>query len=277
MNPKALQYMLFSAFAFAIMNLMVKYLNDYSTFQLLFFRGLGTFLICTGILLKDKVPLLGTHKKLLIARAVFGTIALALFFYAVKIMPLGSATTLRYLAPVFGVLLAIVFLKEKVKPIQFAFLLLAVIGAALIKGFDSRITLLGLTTILSSAFFLGFVFVLIRKIGDTEHHLVVINYFMMACMIVGFIGMIGSFEMPTSKDLLLLSALGVIGFIGQVYMTKAFQMEETNKVAPLKYMEAVFVVALSFLWFGESYALLAIVGMGLIMVGITLNSLLGNK
>lgn len=269
--------MVLSALAFAIMNMVVKYLDAIPTFQLLFFRGLGTFLLCSFFISKNKIPFWGTNKTLLIGRAITGTIALTLYFYAVKIMPLASATTLRYLAPIFGVVLAIFLLKEKVRWYQFAFLSLAVIGAALIKGFDSRITLTGLTVVLSSAFFLGFVFVIIRKIGKSEHHLVVINYFMLACMTFGLIGMTTEYRAPTNNEWMLLISLGVIGYLGQVFMTQAFQIEETNKVAPLKYLEAVFVLVLSFIWFEERYEWMAIFGMLLIMIGISLNSLLGNK
>lgn len=51
-------------------------------------------------------------------------------------------------------------------------------------------------------------------------------------------------------------------------MTKAFQVADTNTVAPLKYMELVYALLLGFLFFNESYSFWPIKGMVLVIIGI---------
>ena len=114
MNKKAIIYMLLSTGAFAFMNIFVKHLNDFPALQLVFFRSVGALIFGTTYLLWKRIPLLGNQKKLLLSRGLTGTLSMALFFYALKFMPLGSAVTLRYLSPIFGIILAIYFLKERV-------------------------------------------------------------------------------------------------------------------------------------------------------------------
>ena len=65
--------------------------------------------------------------------------------------------------------------------------------------------------------------------------------------------------------------LGVFGYFGQVFMTKAFQTASTNQVAPLKYIEVIFTVLFGLFIFKEIYTLWSIVGILLIIGGLILN------
>ena len=72
-------------------------------------------------------------------------------------------------------------------------------------------------------------------------------------------------------DLILLLSLGVFGYFGQVFMTKAFQMGETNIIAPIKYIEVVFAIIVGVGFLGETYSLWSFAGMALIICGLLLN------
>lgn len=265
--------MFLAAALFAVMNALAKYLGDYHTFQIVFFRSLGTVVLCMSYLLYKKIDLFGTHRKLLILRAVVGVTSLIFFFMSLKLLPLGTAVSIRYLAPIFGGMFAVWLLRERIKPIQWFYFLIAFAGVVMLKGFESNISILGLIYVLISAVLVGLVYVLIRKIGSREHPLVIINYFMVIGLLVGGIFMIPFWETPSSKDLLLLLSMGVVGFGGQVFMTKAFQLEEASRIAPIKYAEAIFALLVGWLWFGEGYTIFGLLGIALIMGGMFLNVL----
>ena len=88
--------------SFAIMNILIKYLIDYSTFQLVFFRSLGSLIITFLILKTKKVYLWGNQKKLLIFRALSGVIAMCFFYWGAHYVSIGSAVTIRYVSPIFA-------------------------------------------------------------------------------------------------------------------------------------------------------------------------------
>jgi len=67
--------------------------------------------------------------------------------------------------------------------------------------------------------------------------------------------------------------LGVFGYLGQVYMTKAFQIASTRHVAPLKYIEVVFTLSFGLLWFGEVYTFWSLLGIAMIIGSLLLNVL----
>ncbi|GAL61682.1 permease of the drug/metabolite transporter (DMT) superfamily [Algibacter lectus] len=105
--------MLISTLAFACMNTTVKYLSNFSAFQIVLFRSVGSLFFTFGFLLKNKISLAGNNKKLLILRGVVGVTSMSLFFMATKYLPIGSAVSLRYLAPIFAAIFAVFLLKEK--------------------------------------------------------------------------------------------------------------------------------------------------------------------
>ena len=180
-------------------------------------------------------------------------------------------------SPIFAAILAFILLKEKVKIIQWFVFLFAFLGVLLVKGFSLEISSLGLLLILISAFFQGFVFVIIRKIGSKENPLVIVNYFMIITFLFGGIMSIKNWQNPSILQLLLLLSLGFLGYLGQLYMTKAFQNSETNQIAPLKNLEVIFTIILGFFWFNESYTFINLVGVFLIIMAVSYNVYLKNR
>ncbi|WP_299433343.1 DMT family transporter [uncultured Maribacter sp.] len=268
---RAIYFMMLSTIAFACMNVLIKYLTAYDTFELVFFRSLGTLFFTFGILIHKKIPILGTHKKLLVLRGVVGVTSMSLFFLAIHYMPVGSAVGLRYISPIFAAIFAIFMLKEKIKPVQWLFFLMSFVGVIALKGFDKNVSILGFVFAIAAAATSGLVYTIIRKIGDREHPVVIVNYFMCIATVVG--GVLASFnwKTPHGIDILLLFSLGVLGYVGQIFMTKAFQIGETNIIAPIKYIEVVFSIVAGIGFLNEEYTILSIVGMLLIITGVLLN------
>ncbi len=263
--------MLFSTLAFAVMNGLVKYLVDFSAYELVFFRSLGTLILTMVFLLYKKIPILGNKRSLLVTRGIAGAVSLILFFLSLKYLPVGTAVVLRYLSPVFAAIFAVIWLKEKIRPIQWLFFLLAFSGVLVMKGFDNDLSLIGLVLIFSSALVMGIVFVTISKIGKQDHPIVIINYFMAIGTLLGGVLALNDWRTPQGNEWIILSSLGVVGFVGQLFMTKAFQIASTNQVAPLKYLEVIFTVLIGAFWFMETYTIWAILGMVMVIAGLLLN------
>lgn len=270
MITKGISYIILATLAFSIMNVMAKDLSDFHPMQVVFFRSFGTFVFIFPYMLYHKVSILGNNVKFLALRGLVGVASLSLFFIAIQRIPLGSAISIRYIGPIFGAVLAAYFLKEKINLKQWISFAIAFGGVLLIKGFDLRIDYLSFILILISAFLLGGVFVLIRYLSTREHFLTIINYFMVTsvCLSLFFVH---TWRMPLSHEWYSVIGIGIMGLIGQVFMTKAFQTEETSVLAPFKYMELVFALILGYFIFGETYQWIPFVGIGLIILGMIMN------
>ena len=148
--------MLISTFCFSLMTIGVKYLNHIPFFELVFFRCIVSLGLTYYYIRRNKLNPWGNNKKLLIQRGLYGTVALCLLFLSIQNLPLASASTLSYLAPIFTAIFAIFLLKEKVKNIQWLCFMIAFAGIILIKGFDGKVSLFFLIVAVSSAILAGF-------------------------------------------------------------------------------------------------------------------------
>lgn len=263
-------YMFIAAFAFAWMNLLAKYLQDFHPLQVVFFRATGTFVFIFPYMLAKRVPIIGKNVFWLSFRGVLSFTSLALFFLVIQRIPLASTVALRYTAPIFGVLFAFLFLKERVKSWQWIALLISLNGAFVMKGLDFRIDTLSFVLIMLSSVLVGGVFTIVRYLGSREHFLTIINYFMVFS-IVGSLFFVAHWRMPEGKEWIWVCSIGVLGMIGQLFLTRSFQLAETNVVAPIKYMELAYALLFGFFLFNESYTFWPFFGMFLLVLGMVLN------
>lgn len=259
------------ALAFTIMNTMVKHLAEFNVYEIVFFRGLGSLLITMALIYRLKLPVFGNQKKLLVIRAITGTSSMTLFFASMKYLSAATAVSLRYLAPIFSAIFAIYFLRERIKLPQWLFFIISFTGVLILKGFDANVSNIGLGLIMAAAVLSGLVYISISKIGQRDHPLVIINYFMFTATAFGGIMAIPYWQSPQGLDWAFLATLGIFGFVGQFFMTKAFQIAANNLVAPLKYLEVLFTGIIGFLWLGETYTVWSLLGIVLIVTGLVSN------
>ena len=263
--------MLGSTLAFALMQICVKYLPHIPAYELILFRSIISIVLCVAMLQKLGIPLFGNNKKVLLMRGVFGTTALFLFFYTLQNIPLASAVTLQYLSPIFTALFAAIFLKEKMQIKQWLYFGISFIGVALIKGFDERISLTLMLIGICSAMFSGMAYTCIRQLKDTEHPLVVVLYFPLVAIPIMSVLSYLNWVTPKSTDWVYLLLMGLFTQIAQIMMTRGIQSGIVNKMISLKYVGTIYALAIGYLIFGESYGIMSLLGIAMVISGVVLN------
>jgi drug/metabolite transporter (DMT)-like permease len=270
---KGAQYMIISSFAFSLMHLCVKALPHIPVFELVFFRSIVSLLISYIALRRKSVPVFGNNRKVLLARGTFGVTALTLFFITLQNIPLAGAVTIQYLSPIFTALFAVWILKEKMQNRQWLFFALAFIGVFLLKGFDisGQISYKFVAIGLVSACFSGLAYNCIRLLRTTEHPLVVVFYFpLVATPIMGVLSFF-QWVPPQGIDWLYLVLLGLITQVAQIYMTKGIQSDFAGNIMTYKYIGVLFAFTYGYFFFGETYSLMSLFGIFLLLSGVTLN------
>ena len=263
--------MLVSTLFFTGMNLLVKMVPNIPAIEIVFFRSLVSLVLSYGFLARLRISVWGNNKKLLIGRGISGAVALILYFTTLQVMPLASAVTIQFLSPIFTTILGIFVVREKVKPWQWAFFAIAFGGVLVIEGFDPRVSaFFGVMGIISSLFS-GFTYNLIRKMGTSEHPLVIVFYFPLVTLPATGIYCYFFWVNPIGMEWLLLILIGVMTQFAQYFMTMAYQNEELSKVAPLKYFGVLYAIILGYVFFGETFNWLTYTGMIMVIVGVILN------
>ena len=276
MEMRPTVYMLLAGLAFSVMYVLAKDLTHLGGYAVTTFRALGTFLPTLAYLLYRGVRLRGNRPALLIARGVSGAGSLVAFFVAIETVPVTAAVAIRYLAPILAIAFVAWRLRERVRPVQWLLFALAFAGVVMIKGFDARISTVGLALVLTSAVLAGVTFAFIKKIGRTEETMLVVAYFTGTATVFGLVGWgltLDTNPLPTFADAPALASIGLVGLVGQYFMTTAMQTGRASYVMPLKYVEAAFMLVLGSYFLGETYSWWALGGIGLVVLANVSNLL----
>ncbi len=265
--------MVFATFFFSIMQVLVKSLDRFSFFQIIFFRSILSLIICFIQLKKQQTPFFGRNKKLLILRGVFGVCSLSCFFYALLHAPLGTVVTIVNIKPLLILIVAALFLKEKINLIQWFFFIISFAGIWVIKGFDHNLNLFSLLTIIGAALFAAIAHSIIRRLKTSESPLVIILYFSLVTLPVCIPFMLLDWITPTLSELGKLVGVGLFTHFGQLYLTKAYQNEEVSRISNLYYLGIIFAITYGYFLFDEMINLGTLGGMVLVLLGILLNFL----
>lgn len=270
---KSVQFMLVSTLCFTTMQSLVKFLPQFDSFQHIFFRSVIGWVMSVAYLLNQGISLRGKNVKMLIFRGIIGSAGMFSFFYILTHIPFGSSVAFKYLSPIFTAIFAVIFLKEKISRLQWFFFFISFVGILLLKGFDSRIGLFDAGIGLFSAVLGGLLVIVIRKIGDDDHHLVILHYFMFISALGSGIVAFQDWKTPVGTEWLWLLAIGLVGFVAQNFFTKAIQepSDEVSFLAILRYSEVIYALIIGYFLFHEVYTLQSIVGIALIFTGLLLS------
>lgn len=280
---EGVRYMLLSTLFFALMNLCVKFLTRIPTIEVVFFRSAISFVLSVAMLQYNRIPMFGNQRKYLFLRGFYGVFSLILFFYTLQEMPLASAVTIQYLSPVFTSILAVYTLGEVMTKKQWLFLLLSFLGVLLIKGVDTRISVVYMAMGVISALFSSLAYNSVRRIKDSEHPLVVVFYFPLVALPVTSVLSFFQWQTPQGNEWIFILLMGIFTQMAQYCMTRAVQAAELSSISYLNYMGIIYALGLGFIFFDETFTWPALAGMLLVMSGILLNlynrrsKLLGTK
>jgi drug/metabolite transporter (DMT)-like permease len=214
---------------------------------------------------------------LLALRGFFGTTALVLFFLTLQNIPLASAMTIQYLSPIFTTVIAIFFLREHVKYVQWLFYAIAFAGVLLIEQFDPRISLFFLGIGIFSAFCSGVAYNLVRSLREREHPLMVVMHFQLVGFVTGFISLFFDWKTPVGRDWFYLALIGISSQLGQIFLTSAFQKEKASGIAIIAYSGLIYGLIIGWFVFGEQQVLASLSGMFLVVCGVILSVIYGKR
>jgi drug/metabolite transporter (DMT)-like permease len=264
--------MLLATLFFALMNVCVKLLAHLPALEIVLFRSVISVSISYITLRALQIPPWGSNHFFLIARGATGAVSLILYFFTLQKMPLATAVTIQYLAPIFTTVLGIFLVKEKVKAWQWAFFLLSFGGVLVVEGVDTRVDPLYLGLGVASAVFSGLSYNSIRKLKGREHPFVIVFYFPMVALPIAAVYCLFHWVTPQGLDWLWLALAGALAQGTQVCITKAYQAEKLSSVANLNYIGIVYALGLGFVFFGETFQPEVYLGMSLVLLGVILNT-----
>ena len=261
--------MFISICAFSIMDLIVKWSDNYPVGQVLFFRGLFGMIPIFFLIPKERYfDFYKTNRPILHFKRCFaGLISIVAIFIALRELPLATVVSITFAAPIFTTILSIFFLSEKVGFYRWMAVLVGFIGIIIISepGYSS----FNLYYIYPIIFCLGlsYVAIAIRQLSSTEPVWLIGLYFSFSIMIMSFFSLIThEWILPNLKDLFLLSMVGILGGLANLWLTQSYKFSEVSLVTPLKYLALVFGIIFGYLIWDEVPTIKTLIGAGLVII-----------
>ena len=240
-------WMLAAVASFSLMDAGMKLLSaHYPPLQVTLLRGAASLpfvlvwvLASAGV--RSIVPVRwGLH----LLRGVLGMVMIGCFVYALRRMPLSTAYTLYFVAPLLVAALSVPLLGEKVGPRRWTAIGIGLLGVVVVlrPGVDGLVSLPGLMVLLAAtAYAIAAVTVSLLTRTDTPQSMVV---WFLAIMAVGAgLAAIPGWVPLRWEHAALILGMGLAGAFGQIALTSAFMRGDASMIAPLEYTGLVWVIA----------------------------------
>lgn len=276
-----------SSFFFSLSSVIVKWMVNVHPMELAACRFVGVLLPAIPIAVYRKENIFPKGKRMiLLLRSFVGTTGLMLSFYAFRHMPLADASVIVFSVPVFVAIFAAIFLKEPCNAFNIFTIFLTLMGVILItrpvyifgppaggsreEMFHSD--LWGAVAAFSSTLFGANAYILLRVLKGIHYSVIMINFGFFALIETIFVSWtLGVLCVPQcGMERLLVVALGVFSFGGQILLTTSLQIEQAGPVSIARSADIVFAFIWQMMFFNEMPNVYSLVGALLVTCSVVL-------
>ncbi|NYT81934.1 DMT family transporter [Alcaligenaceae bacterium] len=263
-------WMLLASVMFAGMGACIKvaYELGASLSYVVIFRGVPSVILLFFWTLLTRRSLRPKSWKLHVWRNVSGVTSMWLGFYAISHLPLSTAVSLNYTAPLFIAGWMLAWGGTQRDPVRIAAVILGFLGVvAVLRPSIGHDQLLPAAVGLVAGALSAVAMMQVRelgKAGEPEWRTV----FIFSCFVcfTGFTGFAidGQREID-GATLLALTGVGLFGLVGQLAMTRAFGLGSALLTAALQYTTIIFAALLGIIFWDDLPDIVAWAGMALII------------
>jgi drug/metabolite transporter (DMT)-like permease len=251
-TQRGLLLMLAASFLFALTMVCAKLLSDsMGSVEVTFWRNAIGLIVIGMFVLKKPMNNVGGKPFTLLFRGVIGTIALLTFFYTISATTLSNAIIYAKTEPIFTALLAFILLGEKLKAHAVVAIIIGFSGVAVLSGMDlGYLHIMGILT----GFLSALAYTSVRSLKAYYDERTVVLSFMFSGVVIPLVLMITAeytdsdffafalspFVMPSGRDWLWITLMGVAAAYGQIYMTRAYFYAKAGIVSTVSYSVVLF-------------------------------------
>jgi drug/metabolite transporter (DMT)-like permease len=205
-----------------------------------------------------------------IGRTLFGWGGVTCMFAAVAFIPLSDATAISFLNPVFGMLLAIPLLGERVGRWRWLAAFMAICGALILLRPGPDTFQVAALLALGAAVLMGMELIFIKKLADREppFQILLVNNALGLC--IATLAVLPVWVAPTGAQWVALAGLGVLMAMAQTCFVNAMARADASFVTPFSYIALIFASLYDLIIFDVWPDAISWIGAGVILSGAAL-------
>ena len=268
-NLRGIVTMICAVSLLSLMDAGLKQLSPhYPPLQVASMRALASWPLITAWALANggAASLLRVRWPLHVFRGVIGVATLSVFIYSLRYLPLTTAYTLFFVAPLIITVLSALILREQVGPRRWIAILAGFSGVlvALHPSGEGLFTWAGVGVLVASA---GYAIsaITVRILGRTDSTQSMV-FWVLTFMGVGGAALAAPGWTPIQpQDWIVMAAVGLFGGLGQYALTDAFARAEASVIAPFEYSALAWGVGFDALVWGVLPGAITWVGAAIIV------------
>ena len=245
------------------------------TFEIMFYRSIMGFVIVIVI-----ARLAGTqrevdfkHFRMHLLRNIFHFAGQNLWFFALPLIPLAQLFALEFTSPIWVVLLAPIFLGERLTRRKLGIAALGFVGVLVVARPEVSVLNIGIVAGAVAAIGFAGAAILTRKL-TVQNSLTKILFFLTGLQILfGLIcaGYDGDIALPSSTTLPWIILIGVAGLTAHFCMTKSLRLAPASVVMPVDFVRLPLIAVIGTIFYGEILDIYLLLGAVLILTANYLN------
>jgi len=265
-----------SAFLFAVMVVLVRYLGDrYPVGQVVFFRS--AFAILPVVVIYAWRGELAAAIRIArpighIGRGLTAVGGMFCNFSALARLPVVDATAISFVSPLFTVALSALVLKERVRIYRWSAVIVGFSGVLVMlapylgvgRSAASGEGAIGAMFGIFGALFAAASVIQTRALTKSESTSSIVLYFSLICTLAGLATWPLGWIRPNWLELTALIVIGICGGLAHLLLTESYRLAPASLIAPFDYTSMLWALILGYLVFGEVPSALVFAGAAII-------------
>jgi drug/metabolite transporter (DMT)-like permease len=267
-NTLGIGFMLAGILLFSVNDALAKWLSaSYPATQMLLFRSVPALLILVPVIhrLGWRALVNVDRPWLHFARAAIGAIETAMFYWAVRSLPLADAMTYYLAGPIYVTVMAAVFLREKVGWRRWTAVLVGFFGVVVALG-PSALSFGGAAVVAFLGSIIYSAFLVMTRVLRGAPITVLAAWQIIGGLVVGLVAAPFLWE-PVGRwwDGALMGFLGIVAVLAILAINRSLVLAPASVVVPYQYTMIIWAVIFGYLFFGNVPTAQTLVGAAIII------------
>jgi drug/metabolite transporter (DMT)-like permease len=264
-------WMLVSAASFASMGALSKLLAVHVDWRFLaMVRAILMLVFAGGIAFAAKVPFSVRATPMLWMRSIVGSMSMLCTYYVLTHeLPFAEATTLIKSYPIWVAILSWIVLRDRPSAKIWFAILVGAGGVVLITQPHFHHASLSVGVGVLSAIFTAIVMLGLNRLSNVEPRSIVLHFALVSAVIMSAVYLstapresVASFS--GARVLVMLLAMGILGTLGQIALTRAFAIGDPSRVSVVGLSELIFGVLYDLLLWDRRFGWITLAGIALV-------------
>lgn len=246
---------------------------ELDVFQVMEMRSvIGWFILLPLVLASGGFAAMRTKRPLQhIGRNVVHYAGQFAWLQALTMIPLAQLISIEFTTPIWGALLAVLFLGERMSARKIAAIMLGLVGVFVIVRPGATAVDPGHLIMLAGAVAFGISVVMVKSLTRTDSVVAIIFWMLIIQSVIGLVPAIAVWRTPTPEMWPWILLISFTGMSSHFCMARALSYAEATVVMPMDFLRLPLSALVGFLLYSERIDLFTAVGAALILTGNLFN------